>query len=82
MIPIINMAATGQNITALRKNAGLTVKALQSIFGFSTPQAIYKWQQGVAMPSLDNLIVLSTVFGVSMDDIIVVDAPDSVRKSA
>ena len=38
-IPVIDMTATGINITRLRVNAGLTVKDLQDIFGFSTPQA-------------------------------------------
>lgn len=41
------MAATGRNIMRLREAAGLTVKDLQDIFGFTTPQAIYKWQHGV-----------------------------------
>ena len=45
-MPVIDMTATGINITRLRVNAGLTVKDLQKIFGFSTPQAIYKWQRG------------------------------------
>lgn len=45
-MPTINMVKTGQNITNLRKQAGLSVKELQAIFGFATPQAIYKWQQG------------------------------------
>ncbi len=71
MIPTIDMVKTGQNIQNLRQNAGLTVKDLQDIFGFATPQAIYKWQHGVTMPTLDNLIVLSVVFQVRMDDILV-----------
>ena len=41
-LPVIDMTATVINIARLRKNAGLTVKDLQDIFGFSTPQAIYK----------------------------------------
>ena len=69
--PVIDMAATGRNITRLRKNAGITVKDLQSIFGFSTPQAIYKWQRGTAMPTLDNLVVLAAVFGVTVNDVLV-----------
>lgn len=72
-MPTINMAATGRNIAALRTQAGLTVKDLQDVFGFATPQAIYKWQHGTAMPTLDNLIVLAMVLGVAMDDIVVVD---------
>ena len=70
-IPVIDMTATGINITRLRVNAGLTVKDLQDIFGFSTPQAIYKWQRGTALPTVDNLVVLAAVFGVRLDDIIV-----------
>lgn len=73
-MPMIDMTATGRNIARLRIDAGLTVKDLADIFGFATPQAVYKWQHGVAMPTLDNLVVLSAVFGVTMDEIIVVDA--------
>ena len=71
MIPTIDMAATGVNITRLRKKAGLSVADLQMIFGFATPQAIYKWQRGAAMPTVDNLVALSAVFEVSIDDILV-----------
>ena len=78
-IPIIDMIATGMNITRLRINAGLTVRDLQNIFGFSTPQAIYKWQRGDAMPTLDNMLVLAAVFGVTIDDILVVQNPNAIR---
>jgi predicted transcriptional regulators len=57
----------------LREESGLSVRELQDIFGFATPQAIYKWQHGSAMPTIDNLIVLSAVFQVSMDEIIIVE---------
>ena len=70
-MPVIDMTATGGNITRLRINAGLTVRDLQAIFGFSTPQAIYKWQRGDAMPALDNIVVLAAVFGVTVDAILV-----------
>lgn len=81
-IPAINMAATGRNITKLREAAGLTVKELQEIFGFATPQAIYKWQHGTAMPTIDNLVVLAAVLDVPMDAIIVVDVDAEVQISA
>ncbi len=70
-LPSINTAATGANIIRLRRSVGLTVQDLQNIFGFSTPQAIYKWQRGTTLPTLDNLIVLASVFGTTMDAIIV-----------
>ena len=72
-MPTINMVATGKNIMRLRELAGLSVKDLAEIFGFTTPQAIYKWQHGTAMPTIDNLVVLAAVFGVPMDEIIVIE---------
>lgn len=80
--PTINMIATGHNIERLRRAAGISVRELQAIFGFGTPQAIYKWQHGTALPSIDNLVVLASVLGVAMDDIIVVDHCISEKISA
>ncbi len=81
-IPVIDVIRTGQRITELRKAAGLTVRDLQEIFGFTTPQAIYKWQHGTAMPTLDNLVVLSVVLGVAIDDILVLDSASIISFSA
>ena len=81
-MPVIDMAATGKNIARMRQNAGLTVKDLQTIFDFSTPQAIYKWQRGTAMPTLDNLVFLAAVFGVTVDDILVCAECFQIRVTA
>ena len=74
-IPTIDMVRTGNNIARLRTEAGLSVRDLQRILGFATPQAIYKWQQGRALPTLDNLVVLAAVLGVRIDDILVYRDP-------
>lgn len=81
-MPTIDMVATGRNITRLREEAGLTVRDLQDIFGFATPQAIYKWQHGIAMPTIDNLVVLAAVLEVPMDAIIVIDVNVKAQISA
>ena len=75
-IPAIDMVATGRNIMKLRKAAGLSVREIQNIFGFTTPQAIYKWQHGTAMPTIDNLVVLAAVLDVTIDEILVVQRED------
>ena len=72
-MPTIDMVATGKNIERLRKNAGISVRDLQNVFGFGTPQAIYKWQRGTAMPTIDNLVVLADVLQGRIDDILVVE---------
>ncbi len=73
MITIVDLKATGENIIRLREERGLTVKDLQEMFGFATPQSIYKWQQGQAMPTVDNLFTLAEVFKVSVEDIVVIN---------
>ena len=81
-MPVIDMTATGINITRMRISAGLTVKDLQDVFGFSTPQAIYKWQRGTALPTVDNLVVLAAVFGVRIEDILIIQDDGTIRISA
>ena len=72
-IPFVDTVATGRNIDRLRIAAGLSVKDMQMLFGFATPQAIYKWIHGTSMPTIDNLVILAAILGVTMDEIIVVD---------
>ena len=77
IFPTINLIKTGENILALRIKKGLSVRALQQMLGFATPQAIYKWQQGLTLPSVDNLVALSVILDVPIDAILVVDAVSS-----
>jgi hypothetical protein len=69
--PVIDMAATGSNIKRLRLEKGLSVRQLQSYFGFDEPQAIYKWQRGESLPSVDNLYALGALLEVPMEHILV-----------
>ncbi len=80
--PTIDMVRTGENITRLREERGLSVKDLQDIFGFATPQAIYKWQRGAVLPSVDNLVILARVFHVYVDEILVMEEDDFEEKRA
>lgn len=70
-IPVVNMKQTGQNISDLRQRRGISVRELQVMLGFSTPQAIYKWQHGASLPTVDNLVALSIIFDVPIDAILV-----------
>lgn len=70
-MPTIDMQATGKNIKDKMAAKGMTVADMQGIFGFNTPQAIFKWCRGATLPTLDNLVILANIFGTTMDDIIV-----------
>ena len=74
-MPTINMAATGRNINAIRRRAGMTVRDIQTAMGFNTPNAVYRWLRGDAMPTIDNLVILADMLGVKIDDIIVLNRP-------
>ena len=69
--PVIDLVETGKNITRLMKVNGIKVTDLQEIFGFEYPQAIYKWKRGECLPTVDNLIILASVFKTTIDKIIV-----------
>ena len=70
-LPSIDLLATGQNIVRLRRAAGLAVRDLQEWFGFTTPQAVYKWQNGEALPTIEHLALLSRILQVPIEKIIV-----------
>lgn len=74
--PMIDMAATGENILQLRKSNGLTILDMQRWLNFAEPCAIYKWQQGECLPSEDNLRGLSALFHVPIDRILVGSAEE------
>ena len=74
--PVIDPAATGRNIMRLRLEQGLTVRDVQVFFGFEEPQAIYKWQSGKSLPTVDNLYALSALLDVRMDEILVAAKPE------
>lgn len=69
--PSIDPIATGLNIQKLRNEKGLSVRDVQAWFHFDAPRAIYKWQRGQSLPSIDNLYALSILLEVPMDSIIV-----------
>lgn len=79
MLWTINMKRTGARIKELRRQSGYTVKDLQKALDPISYQAIYKWQQGQSLPSVDNLVILSELFQVPIDQIIIREALATVN---
>lgn len=69
----IRQKETGNRIRQLLMKAGYTVRDVQKVMGFENPQAVYKWLSGKSLPSLDNLLILSKLLHMSMEEILVVD---------
>ena len=73
LIPMVDMKHTGENIVSLRRRKGLTVRDIQCLLGFTTPQAIYKWQRGETLPTIENLAALACILCVPMEEILAVE---------
>lgn len=79
--PVIDMKATGARIVQLRKQNHLRVEDISRFMGFETGQAVYKWQRGESLPTVENLYALSKLFGTSVDDILCGKEEDETSSS-
>lgn len=80
--PVLDAVATGARIKELRKQNKLTVEAMRDFLGLESTQAIYKWQRGESLPSIDNLYALSTLFNTSVDSILRGSREEDQRSSS
>lgn len=69
-MPCVDMMATGARIKQLRVASGMTIRDVQNACGI-TSTSVCNWQNGKALPSVDNLVILAALWGVKVDDIIV-----------
>ncbi|MBQ7800710.1 MAG: helix-turn-helix transcriptional regulator [Oscillospiraceae bacterium] len=58
-----------EKLYTLRKAAGMTQTDLAEQLNVSR-QAVSRWEQGTAMPDVENLIAMSDLFGVTLDDLL------------
>lgn len=79
--PVIDMPKTGENIKCLCEGKNITVKELQEYMGFACPQTIYRWFCGLALPNVDNLLALSILLGITMNEILVERNYEEVEQS-
>ncbi len=59
----------GENIVILREKAGLSQEALAEKCSVSR-QSISKWETNQAFPQIDKVILLSEIFGISVDELL------------
>ena len=68
---IIDVQMTGERLKEYARVYGYTVKDIQHYLGLSCPQAVYRWFKGMILPSVDNLLKLSELFEVHMEELLV-----------
>lgn len=69
--PTLNVKETGIRIKSLRVSNGYSVEEVACYMGFTGPQAVYKWEWGRSLPTVDNLFALSRLYGVAIEEILV-----------
>lgn len=67
----IDAVMTGQVLNHMIKKKGYTVGDIQKKLSLSCPHSIYRWLNGKALPSVDNLYILSTILKEHMEDLLV-----------
>ena len=70
MFPLINKRETGVNLRKIMDERGITVKDVQEYLGLGCVQSVYRWIDGVNMPTIDNLYALSDLFQLPIDEIV------------
>ena len=73
MLLSVNTEKTGAHLKRLLSGHGYTVKEIKTITGVTSEQAIYKWYRGESTPSLENLLILSRVLRMTVNELIVTD---------
>ena len=71
--PVLDTRAIGARIKNFRTAKHFTVEDIARYMGFESEQAIYKWQRGDSLPTVDNLYALSRLFNISVDEILTGD---------
>lgn len=74
----IDMKKTGIRLQKFAKLYGYSVKEIQEYLGFSCPQSIYRWYKGMILPSIDNLLRLSELYHVHMEELLVKEMRDNI----
>lgn len=67
----IDMKKTGMQLKNYAEKNGYSVKQIQKYLCLSCPQPIYRWYKGIVLPSVDNLLKLSELFQVHMEELLV-----------
>lgn len=70
MFPTINKKETGVNLRRIMDMRGVKPKDIQEYLGFGCVQSVYRWLDGVSMPTVDNLYAISKMLQVPMDSIV------------
>ena len=70
---VLNKDKTGFKIKALMDKHKVNHEQLAHFIGLKSSRVIFEWVNGTKIPKTENLIKLSIIFNVKMEDILVIE---------
>lgn len=68
----LNYEKTGEKLKNCRKSLGYSQLGLSKLL-YVSKQSISKWERGMMMPPLQVLVEMTGIFGVNLEDVIVIE---------
>lgn len=73
----IDMQRTGDYLRWLIMGHGYTVKEIQNWLRLACPQPVYRWMRGEILPSVNHLYMLSRLFHLHMEELLICIGQDT-----
>ena len=70
----VDMKKTGAHIKELCEKNNITVADIKRELNLKSPQSVYRWYYGYAIPTVDHLYTLACMLHVPVDELIVLYA--------
>ena len=70
----VDMKKTGAHIKELCEKNNITVADIKRELNLKSPQSVYRWYYGYAMPTVDHLYTLACLLHVPVDELLVLNA--------
>lgn len=77
---VVKTVELNEKLISLRKDKKMSQQDLAEALNVSR-QAVSRWEVGIAIPSMDNLLALSKLFGVSLNELVGADRGADALKS-
>lgn len=70
MFPLIDKRETGINLRRIMDDHSVSARDVQEYLGLGCVQSVYRWLDGISMPTVDNLYAMSQLFQISIDEMV------------
>ena len=67
---VIDKNGTGSKINSFMKKQNLQPRDIQYYLGLTCVQTVYRWLDGINIPTVDNLYALSQLFDINVDEML------------